>query len=360
MHVAVALSLNVANLRPYDVPRNLDQDAWFLYQTTSLAYYELCAHLCEEFAELYNLFITGHGLRGAARLDYWVSRYLTHAENIRRGIGFIKNGGDYMPMIDFLGAPAADYRGLVEQPMGWMDEEQRKQWDQSFDRMSFACGVGSETLKNNEWAGQYWNERSLHGHEYHLVDRDDSHKGDCGRGILYLTERQLVSPPQSYPRHVVEANVKAEAGEPCPHTGVWVPKQWLDGANDFSLAFCMQGHPMQPAYQILVGKEVNILAEFIPDWEPPQIDGYVGPLETRATDTTWYFVSQPVVQATSPSSLHLRCEGGEACPKSGYWITPAKSGSRHYFQQGTPMPEVVSDCGSTIWQWDNDQSDPKL
>ncbi|TYZ38975.1 hypothetical protein C2U35_26765, partial [Ralstonia solanacearum] len=107
------------------MPRNLDQDAWFLYQTTSIPYYELCARLCEEFAELYNRFITGHGLHGAARLDYWVSRYLTHAENIRRGIGFIKNGGDYMPMIDYLNAPATDFRGLVEQPLGWMSEEQR-------------------------------------------------------------------------------------------------------------------------------------------------------------------------------------------------------------------------------------------
>ena len=40
--------MSAANLRPYDVPRNLDQDAWFLYQTTSTAYYELCARLCEE------------------------------------------------------------------------------------------------------------------------------------------------------------------------------------------------------------------------------------------------------------------------------------------------------------------------
>lgn len=58
--------------------------------------------------------------------------------------------------------------------------------------------------------------------------------------------------------------------------------------------------------------------------------------------------------------LSLRCEAGQACPKSGYWMTPAKAGSRRYFQQGDVMPAVASDYGSTIWQWDNDQSDPKL
>jgi hypothetical protein len=58
--------------------------------------------------------------------------------------------------------------------------------------------------------------------------------------------------------------------------------------------------------------------------------------------------------------LSLRCEAGQPCPKTGYWMTPAKAGSRRYFQQGEVMPTVTSDYGSTIWQWDNDQSDPKL
>ncbi|WP_240435858.1 hypothetical protein [Ralstonia solanacearum] len=340
--------------------RNLNQDAWFLYQITSIPYYELCARLCEKFSELYNTFITGHGVHGAARLDYWVSRYLTHAENIRRGIGFIKNGGDYMPMIDILNAPATDYRGLVEQPLGWMSDEQRKKWNDAFERLSYACGSGSEILRNNQTKGMHWLNRASIGKDQIYLDRDDSQVGDRARAIQYATKYGIMSPPTSYPRHPVDIGERASPGTPCPRTGVWVPKQWRDGARDFNLAFCVEGRPMQPAYQILVGKEVNILAEFVPDWEPPKIDGYVGPLETRATDTIWYFVSQPVIQTVPASNLHLRCEAGQACPKSGYWITPAKSGSRRYFQQGTPMPEVISDYGSTIWQWDSDQSDPKL
>lgn len=58
--------------------------------------------------------------------------------------------------------------------------------------------------------------------------------------------------------------------------------------------------------------------------------------------------------------LSLRCEAGQPCPKAGYWLTPAKAGSRRYFKQGEVMPEVASDYGATIWQWDSDQSDPKL
>ena len=66
------------------------------------------------------------------------------------------------------------------------------------------------------------------------------------------------------------------------------------------------------------------------------------------------------VGAGDADRISLRCEAGEPCPKAGYWMTPAKAGSRRYFQQGDVMPAVASDYGSTIWQWDNDQSDPNL
>ncbi|WP_459199704.1 hypothetical protein ACQVRX_20090 (plasmid) [Ralstonia pseudosolanacearum] len=352
--------MSTANLKPYDVPRNLDQDAWFLYQTTSIPYYELCARLCEEFAELYNRFITGHGLHGAARLDYWVSRYLTHAENIRRGIGFIKHGGDYMPMIDYLNAPATDFRDLVEQPLGWMSEEQREQWDHSFQRLSYACGTGTPVLRNNLTKGRHWLNRASIGGDRVYLERDDSDPGDTADAIRHAKEHGLLSPPITFPKHPIDAAQKAHPGSVCPRTGVWVPKQWLDGANDFSLAFCVQGQPMQPAYQMHWGKPYDIWADFpMPDDDDAE-ERLITPLETTAVDTTWYFVLQPAAHAAPADHLPLRCEAGQACPKSGYWITPAKSGSRRYFQQGTPMPEVISDYGSTIWQWDSDQSDPKL
>lgn len=352
--------MSTAKLEPYDVPRNVDEDAWFLYQTTSLAYYELCARLCEDFAGLYNTFITGHGLHGAARLDYWVSRYLAHAENIRRGIGFIQNGGDYLPMIDFLRAPAADYRGLIEQPLGWMNDEQRQQWDYSFERLSYACGTGSVTLRNNETKGIHWLNYASIGKDQVYLDRDDSHVGSRTDAIRYAQEYGIMSPPIPYPKHSIDGSKGVTPGSPCPRTGVWMPKQWLDGANDFSLAFCVQGQPMQPAYQVYRGEPIDIWADFpMPD-DSDVADRSITFLETRVADTTWYFVSQPIAQTAPASNLNLRCEAGKMCPKSGYWMTPASTGSRRYFQQGATMPEIASDYGSTIWQWDSDQSDPKL
>ena len=63
---------------------------------------------------------------------------------------------------------------------------------------------------------------------------------------------------------------------------------------------------------------------------------------------------------TDSTMSHLRSAANRPCPKSGYWMTPAKSGSRRYFQQGETMPDVATDYGTTIWQWDIDQSDPAL
>jgi hypothetical protein len=56
-----------------------------------------------------------------------------------------------------------------------------------------------------------------------------------------------------------------------------------------------------------------------------------------------------------------RIEGGMPCPRTGWWVTPAKTKSRRYFKIGELMPVIEdSDYGSTFWQWDVDQSTPKL
>ncbi|SPA31249.1 PoNe immunity protein domain-containing protein [Cupriavidus taiwanensis] len=63
---------------------------------------------------------------------------------------------------------------------------------------------------------------------------------------------------------------------------------------------------------------------------------------------------------TDSSMAHLHSVANSPCPKAGYWMTPAKAGSRRYFRQGETMPVVATDYGTTIWQWDIDQSDPGL
>jgi hypothetical protein len=52
---------------------------------------------------------------------------------------------------------------------------------------------------------------------------------------------------------------------------------------------------------------------------------------------------------------HRRTEGGNPCPETGYYFTPAKAGSRRYFKYGEIMPKIGNEVWSTIWQWDVQQ-----
>ena len=56
------------------------------------------------------------------------------------------------------------------------------------------------------------------------------------------------------------------------------------------------------------------------------------------------------------SAERLRCEAGRPCPREGWWSTPAKTDSRQHFKQGDLMPDMKSDYGQTIWQWDANQN----
>ncbi len=51
----------------------------------------------------------------------------------------------------------------------------------------------------------------------------------------------------------------------------------------------------------------------------------------------------------------LRCDSGQPCPQTGYWLTPAQLDSRRHFNAGDVMPSLGGDYGVTIWQWDDNQ-----
>jgi hypothetical protein len=87
----------------------------------------------------------------------------------------------------------------------------------------------------------------------------------------------------------------------------------------------------------------------------------------------WYFVEivngefEDVAQleaadanAAVSNIQHVRVEGGSACPQAGWYFTPAQASSRRFFAMGAVMPDFKSSYGATIWQWDPNQSGPKL
>lgn len=65
----------------------------------------------------------------------------------------------------------------------------------------------------------------------------------------------------------------------------------------------------------------------------------------------------PKMPEATVGQATTRCEGGQPCPRAGWWHTPASEGRRQRFEAGTIMPKYASDYGITIWQWDSNQAD---
>lgn len=57
-------------------------------------------------------------------------------------------------------------------------------------------------------------------------------------------------------------------------------------------------------------------------------------------------------EGVEAAQQRLRCEAGNACPKSGYWLSPAYQQGDKYFKQGEVMPHIEGNqWGATIWQF---------
>jgi hypothetical protein len=145
--------------------------------------------------------------------------------------------------------------------------------------------------------------------------------------------------PAEWPLYRLNPTIRVATDEPIKHTGVYLPD-----ADDSCAAFLYEGFGDAP--QATIGYN-------------PQTMQRVG-----LADTTWTLVERvaetgggiPGEQDPVKAGVRLRCEANKPCPREGFWFTPAKQGSRRFFQHGELMPEFKTDWGATIWQWDESQA----
>lgn len=258
--------------------RDFHREAWFLYTVTSMEWFEQAAQACEDFADVFNRAITGRGLHGGAKLDFWVQTYVDHARDIRKCIDKVRHGDDYLPMQDALNQPAADFKGLNEQPLGWMTSEQENDFWAAFDRLSTFCSLGAQAIKMNKYAGYEWMEykRAPAEVDKDLMDRDDGHVGDLTETIGMFQKSGELPTPNSYPTYTLDYDRTCKAGDACPWSGIWMPEQ---GLANHSMVFAISGIPMQPAYEIVDVSERTIVEDITETV-----------LRTEARDTSWYAV----------------------------------------------------------------------
>jgi hypothetical protein len=150
-----------------------------------------------------------------------------------------------------------------------------------------------------------------------------------------------LNPPPTWPTYQLNKQVTvrsgqvADTGDIVPQTGIYLPD--VD-----------HGFPT-----LLIKNHKTKRASVVLDPAVSQKKGYHSALWTlveRISDTSNLFAMPSLVE-----NQRLRVEGGQPCPQTGYWLTPAKSDSRRHFKEGELMPAFDSTYGSTIWQWDPDQ-----
>ncbi|WP_019101212.1 hypothetical protein [Chromobacterium haemolyticum] len=336
--------------------RDVNREAWFLNYVTSIPYYEACTQATEDFADLFNRLLTKHDGHGIGNLDGWVSRYLNHAEEIRRRIEFVRYG-DYMPMYGQLSDTNYDFRGLAEQNIyGWRTPAEDRAWNMALEHMSRLCGVGAQALGNVYWRGKLWEDEQTN-----CVGRNEGFAKGASYDLDFWQSLGLIPVPEQYPTYEVDYSLSCKTGEICPSNGVWVPQQVLnDGLEHLHIEFAQKGRLMPPLFRFHVEKQVddNIVNYLREMGEEPDLDAYTSE-EAISTmeEAVWY----PLVLLSDPISKPIqrgRIEAKQPCPRTGYWWTLAKEDSRRRFSQGEVMPDFAdSRYGATIWYWDEDQKD---
>jgi len=104
-----------------------------------------------------------------------------------------------------------------------------------------------------------------------------------------------------------------------------------------------------PQAYVAVNKVVRPLR--IPN--PDQLHSYspYGDCFDQESTDRWYARFDQDDQAHTPS----RVAGGQPCPRSGYWFTPAQPYSRRHFEHREIMPRIDdSTWGETFWYWSSE------
>lgn len=199
------------------------------------------------------------------------------------------------------------------------------------------------------------------------------------------------------PRFRVRTDVEGETGKTPPRTGVYVPQDdpyaalqfaWTGGHGELGETYVLNDMGRKALEAVgrkgLWGDEeglfrfanrseykgviTNLGFPVNEAWEAP---GSVGEQAFESKPCKWYFVEMVNGEYEDHDGTYAgtgeitqaqqRIPAGKDCPRAGYWHTPAKQGSRHYFKQGDVFPQIEGSAyGATFWQWSPIQSDPKL
>lgn len=255
----------------------------------------------------------------------WGHRILPNFRDTLQGLytGFIMLSHGDVSALNYAHGPRNDCIGQRrDYSPDWMSAEDRDLYDNLLTEAAKMAGYITAT------EGAYWRPLTLSSHP----------------DILWE-----LNPPPQLPVYRINQNISVRTGTKTPQSGIYVPD-----LADSCAEFLSTNYKQAPQAYVVVGFR-DLL-----DPETGEKYGEEPILERK--DCTWYLVERSVDSNEAQQSVaieygkNLRVAAGELCPENGFYLTPARSDSRRFFQKGDVMPDFGADYGTTIWQWDTKQS----
>lgn len=216
--------------------------------------------------------------------------------------------------------PISDNRGIVDFSVEWMTQEELTSFEELLAKTYTAA------FNIDRTAGAYWSPGVL------SFDYESSQRGPLDLPAR-LPHYQVVKEPGIRSGYRVLAGIYISD---VPHSS----PQFLNSKFEAPNAEVLLGYQtvLSPLDGSLCGRD---------------------PL-TEHVECTWSRVVRAHNSFDSVSTIQnddwARVPAGERCREPGYYFTPAQTGSRRKFKLGELMPDLGSDFGTTIWQWDQDQA----
>ncbi len=212
----------------------------------------------------------------------------------------------------------SDVKGQLDYSPDWMSEADQKIYNENIRRaMTMAHNI---SITEHAW----WDRVEPSSH------------------IEELAEFPELSIPYAYR---LNKTVHVRSGEKTCVTGIYAPD-----LENCCPQFLGSYHKKAPLTKQWVGTEDLV--------DPRSGEKYDEEKIYREVECTWYLVERSdgeVSPGSGQTDQLLRVVAGKSCPQTGFYFTPAVSGSRRRFVEGQLMPSLDSTYGQTIWQWDQVQ-----
>jgi hypothetical protein len=255
----------------------------------------------------------------------WGNRILPNFRDTLQGLytGFIMLSHGDVNGLSYAHGPVNDSIGQRrDYSPDWMSTEDRNLYNSLLEKAAAMAGYITAT------EGAYWRPLTLSTHP----------------DIL-----KALTPPAQWPVYRINQAISVRTGAKTPQNGIYVP----DLENSCA-QFLGTRYKEAPQAYVVVG--------FRDLLDPETGEKYGEEPRLEKKDCVWYLVERAADSAEFQQSDFIesaqlvRVAAGQSCPETGFYFTPARSGSRRLFQKDDVMPDFGAEYGTTIWQWDCDQA----